>query len=319
MASVVLVKIAEMFVIFLCGVLVYKVGLIDAKAVRKMSDLLLLFITPLLIFQSYQMDFDAALLRGLLWTLAASALTFALCIVLSEILFHKNGPDTPVEKAATVYSNCAFIGIPLISGILDGEGVFYMTAFSTMFNLLLWTHGVLVMNPPASAAGESVRSGGNSVFSASVLKNLLTPAIFAVAAGLVCFVLQLRLPSIFSEPFDMIASMNTPLAMIIAGANLAQSNFRKSLKNRRIYVISFVKLLLFPAASLLLLRLLPLSYPVAFTVFIAVSCPTAATTIIFADRYDQNAPYASELFVMTTILSGISIPLLSILAEHLLR
>lgn len=59
MASVVLVKIAEMFVIFLCGVLVYKVGLIDARAVRKMSDLLLLFITPLLIFQSYQMDFDA--------------------------------------------------------------------------------------------------------------------------------------------------------------------------------------------------------------------------------------------------------------------
>lgn len=314
MASVVLVKIAEMFVIFLCGVLVYKVGLIDARAVRKMSDLLLLFITPLLIFQSYQMDFDAGLLRGLLWTLAASALTFALSIVLSEILFHQKGPDTPVEKTAVVYSNCAFIGIPLISGLLGGEGVFYMTAFSTMFNLLLWTHGVLVMNP-----GNSSDSGKSRGFFVSLLKNLLTPAIFAVAAGLVCFVLQIRLPSILSEPFDMIASMNTPLAMIIAGANLAQSDFRKSLKKGRIYVICLIKLLLFPAASLLLLRLLPLDYPVAFTVFIAVACPTAATTIMFADRYGQNAPYASELFVMTTVLSGVSIPLLSILAEHLLR
>lgn len=316
MASAVIVKITEMFVIFLCGVLVYRAGLIDAAAVRKMSDLLLLFITPMLIFQSYQVDFDAGLLRGLLWTLAASALTYLVCIVLSELIFHKKTDRAPVEKAAVVYSNCAFIGIPLISGILGSEGVFYMTAFSTMFNLLLWTHGVLIMNPQNT--GKDTSSPRTS-FDPSVLKNLLTPAIFAVLAGLVCFVLQLRLPSILSEPFDMIASMNTPLAMIIAGANLAQGHFLQSLKNRRLYLLCLIKLILFPLASLIVLSLLPLSFPVAFTVFIAVACPTAATTIMFADRYHQDAPYASELFVMTTVFSAVTIPLLSILAEQLLR
>lgn len=316
MASAVIVKITEMFVIFLCGVLVYRAGLIDAAAVRKMSDLLLLFITPMLIFQSYQVDFDAGLLRGLLWTLAASALTYLVCIVLSELIFRKKTNRAPVEKAAVVYSNCAFIGIPLISGILGSEGVFYMTAFSTMFNLLLWTHGVLIMNPQNTGKGAS---SSRTSFDPSVLKNLLTPAIFAVLAGLVCFVLQLRLPSILSEPFDMIASMNTPLAMIIAGANLAQGHFLQSLKNRRLYLLCLIKLILFPLASLIVLSLLPLSFPVAFTVFIAVACPTAATTIMFADRYHQDAPYASELFVMTTVFSAVTIPLLSILAEQLLR
>lgn len=316
MASSVILKTTQMFLILLCGVLVYKAGLLDSKSVRKLSDLLLLFVMPLLIFQSYQVDFDRELLYGLFRTLIASGLTYLLVIALSELIFRKKRPDTPIEKTAVVYSNCAFFGIPLINGLLGAEGVFYITAFSTMFNLFLWTHGVIVM-APASSEQSSGKSRAASM--AALLRNLLTPAIFAVLAGFLCFVLQLRLPSILSEPVSMIAAMNTPLAMIIAGANLAQGNFLKSLKNRRLYLISFLKLIVFPAACLILLYALPLPFSVAFTVFIAVACPTAATTIMFADRYGHNAPYASELFVMTTLLSGITIPLLSVAAEFLLQ
>ena len=89
MAAVVTEKIIEMFLILLGGVIVYKAGLIDDKTVPKLSNLLLMFISPLLIFQSYQMKFEMRLFYGLLWTLAASAVTFAVTIVLSELLFRK--------------------------------------------------------------------------------------------------------------------------------------------------------------------------------------------------------------------------------------
>ncbi len=309
MATTVLIKIFEMFVIFFCGILVYKVKLIDSAAVSKMSNLLLLVISPLLIFESYQVDFDAALLNGLLWTIFAAVLTYALTILLSELIFRNKNPRTPVEKMACIYSNCAFFGIPLINGILGQEGVFYITGFSTVFNLVLWTHGVLIMDRNAGKGGISLAN----------LRNLINPAIIAVAAGLACFVLQIRLPSIVNEPLTMIADMNTPIAMIIAGASLAQSDFLHSLKNKRLYLISFLKLIVFPAACLIILWLLPLSFPVAFTAFIAVACPTATTTVMFADRYDQDAPFASELFVLTTLLSSVTIPLLSLFAEQVLR
>ena len=58
MAAVVTEKIIEMFLILLGGVIVYKAGLIDDKTVPKLSNLLLMFISPLLIFQSYQMEFE---------------------------------------------------------------------------------------------------------------------------------------------------------------------------------------------------------------------------------------------------------------------
>ena len=94
-----------------------------------------------------------------------------------------------------------------------------------VFNILFWTHGVWVMS------GDGKMKG--------IWKNLLTPAILAVAIGLCFFIFQIHLPSIVSEPVQMIASMNTPLAMIIAGANLAQGNILESFKNIRLYFVSF--------------------------------------------------------------------------------
>ena len=202
MAAVVTEKIIEMFLILLGGVIVFKAGLIDDKTVPKLSNLLLMFISPLLIFQSYQMKFEMRLFYGLLWTLAASAVTFAVTIVLSELLFRKKGERTPVEKIAVIYSNSGFIGLPLINGIIGSEGIFYMTAYLTVFNLLLWTHGVLVMGSAGSFK--------------EMCKNLLTPTIIAIFAGVVCFITQLCLPEVLANPIQMIGNMNTPLAMIIA-------------------------------------------------------------------------------------------------------
>ena len=187
MAAVVTEKIIEMFLILLGGVIVYKAGLIDDKTVPKLSNLLLMFISPLLIFQSYQMEFEMRLFYGLLWTLTASAVTFAVTIVLSELLFRKKGERTPVEKIAVIYSNSGFIGLPLINGIIGSEGIFYMTAYLTVFNLLLWTHGVLVMGSAGSFK--------------EMCKNLLTPTIIAIFAGVVCFVTQLRCRMCLQIPY----------------------------------------------------------------------------------------------------------------------
>lgn len=305
MTLTVIEKIIEMFIILIAGVLAYKTGLIDRNTTAKLSNLLLMLVSPLLIFQSYQMDFNIKLLYGLLFTLLASAITFICCILISQFIIKGNIEKNPIEKIAVIYSNCAFIGIPLISGILGSEGVFYMTAYTTVFNVLFWTHGVWVMSGNGELKG--------------IWKNLLTPAIVAVAVGLCFFVFQIRLPSLVGEPVQMIASMNTPLAMIIAGANLAQGNILKSLRNIRLYFVSFLKLIIMPVAGIIILRVMHLDFNVAFTVFIAMACPAGATTIMFAERYEKDAYYAAEIFMFTTVLSAVTIPMLTPLATWILK
>ncbi len=305
MSLIVIKKIIEMFIILLVGALIYKVRIIDDVSTKHLSNVLLMLVSPLLIIQSYQINFNKELLYGLLWALLASFLTFLFMIIVSEVLFHGDRNRSSVEKIAVSYSNSGFIGIPLISGVLGDKGVFYMTAYITVFNVLLWTHGVVLM-------GDSKELKG-------AWKNFLSPAIIAVIVGIILFLFQLRLPQFIENPLEMIASMNTPLGMIVAGANLAQGNILKSLKNKRLYYLSFIKLIVYPLAGLAILWLLPLDFEVAFTVFIAVACPAGASVIMFAQRYDRDAYYASEIFVITTLLSAVTLPLLSIIAIGILK
>lgn len=305
MSLIVIKKIIEMFIILLVGAFIYKVKIIDDVSTKHLSNVLLMLVSPLLIVQSYQIDFNKELLYGLLWALLASFLTFLFMIIVSEFLFHGDRNRSSVEKIAVSYSNSGFIGIPLISGVLGDKGVFYMTAYITVFNVLLWTHGVVLM-------GDSKELKG-------AWKNFLSPAIIAVIVGIILFLFQLRLPQFIENPLEMIASMNTPLGMIVAGANLAQGNILKSLKNKHLYYLSFIKLIVYPLAGLVILWLLPLDFEVAFTVFIAVACPAGASVIMFAQRYDRDAYYASEIFVITTLLSAVTLPLLSIIAIGVLK
>lgn len=304
MSGVVVEKIIEMFLIMIGGFIAFKTRLIDENTTKKMSDLLLMLISPLLIFQSYQIDFNMEYFLGLLWTFLASVITFIFMIVISNFLFRGKDERIPVEKVGVIYSNCGFIGIPLVDGILGSQGVFYLTAYLTVFNILVWTNGVWIM-------GE----GGELK---SAWKNLVSPAIIAVFLGVLCFLLQIRLLEIISEPIQMVADMNTPLAMIIAGANLAQADLRNSLKNRRLYFVCFIRLIIFPIICVVPLYLMHLEFEISFAVFIATACPAGATTIMFAERYGRDAKYASEIFTVTTILSAVTIPLLSMLVTRIL-
>lgn len=319
MASIVAIKILQMFIILLAGVIAYKTRLINKTSTAHLSNLLLMMVSPLLSFLSYQLDFTPALLNGLLLALFASVLTYVISIGLSELLFRleksllsKTETRTEnygVEKIALVYSNCGFFGIPLVSSIFGTEGVFYLTAYLTAFNVLLWTHGLLAM--------------GERFDLKTLWKKLMTPAILAVVTGVICFLLRIHLPEILTYPLGLIANMNTPLAMIVAGANLAQADLLKCLKKPRVYLVSFLRLLVLPALSLLLLWVLhitiSLDFTIAFTVFIASACPVGAVSIMFAERFGKDSSYATELFVVTTVLSLLTIPLISIPAAFLLK
>lgn len=109
MSGVVVEKIIEMFIIMIGGFTAFKTRLVDENTTKKMSDLLLMLISPLLIFQSYQIDFNMKYFLGLLWTFLASVATFAFMIVLSGVLFRGKDERIPVEKVGAIYSNCGFI------------------------------------------------------------------------------------------------------------------------------------------------------------------------------------------------------------------
>jgi len=287
-------KIIEMFIIIAVGAVIFKLGIIDRDANKKMSGLLLKVVAPAMILMSYQMEFRMELLQGLMMTGLLSLVTSLIAIVLSSVLIRRGHPNAEVERMAVVYSNCGFIGIPLIQGLLGTEGVFFMTAYLTVFNMLIWSHGLMLM------------CGVSSI--GTVLKNLVQPATVAIILGLLFFVLHIEIPEVAANPLSFIGNMNTPLAMLVAGGNLADSNLVAALKRPRTYRISFLKLIAIPLAALAALVLAGAGQSVSLTVLVAVSCPTGAMGTMFAMQYGKDSNYAAELFAVTTILSMVTMP-----------
>ncbi|MCD7957486.1 MAG: AEC family transporter [Lachnospiraceae bacterium] len=258
-----------------------------------------------------------------------------------------------VERFAVIYSNCGFIGIPLVQSILGSEGVLYLTAYMTVFNIFSWTHGLGLMTKNAAAnekrANSHIHSPANDAknssasssqenpdhasnpqrtsahaagsFSASartLLHHLCTPMILASTLGLVLFFLQIKFPPILSDTLAYIGNMNTPLAMIIAGVSVSQVNIPAMLRDPRIYLVSFGKLLLMPAIVFVILLLVHVDSTVAYTILVAAACPCAATGTAFALKYHKNYAYSSELYAFSTLCSLITIPAFLYVAERLL-
>lgn len=305
MFTIIINQIFKMVLLLLLGLVCYRLKLIDQAGNKMLANLLLLIINPVLIFMSLQVDYTPDLISGFLLMILLAVLTHLLAIFLAQILIpQKENRDSAIERFSVIYPNCGFIGIPLIQSILGNEGVFYLSAYIVVFNLFSWTHGVILMQGKTSLK--------------ELKKGLFSPTIFACIFGLILFFLQIRIPAVLADTFNYISSMNTPMAMIIAGVSVAQTDLTVMLKNKRVYFITFCKLLLMPTVILALLTPLHISMTLACTLVIAVSCPVAASCTAFSLRFQKNYKYASELYAFTTVCSLFTIPLFVYAAEHLL-
>ena len=118
-------QLLKMFFIMVLAFVCYKIRLVDQNGNKTVSNLLLLVVNPILIITVYQTEYDPELVRGLLLSFAAAAATHILGIIISTLLIRpKDGTDYSIERFNAMYSNCGFIGIPLIGSVLGDTECF---------------------------------------------------------------------------------------------------------------------------------------------------------------------------------------------------
>ena len=298
-------QLVKMFFIMLLAFICYRIGLVSQEGNKSISNLLLMVINPCLIITVYQTEYDPELVRGLLYSFITAAVVHIIGILITTLLIRPgSGPDYCIERYHALYSNCGFIGIPLIGSVLGDTGVFYLTAYMVMFNLFTWTHGVILMEKKCSL--KNMKEG------------LSSPMFIATIVAVALFFLRFEIPPVLLDSMNYISDMNTPLAMMVAGFSVAQADLRKICRNIRLYIVSAVKLFLLPLCIIPILMIIHLPQIISTTTLIAAACPAATTGTMMAIRYRQNYTYASELFAMSTVLSIISLPFIVLAGEMLL-
>ena len=248
---------AGMLLLMAIGFLCSKVGIIDRTGEKLLTTLLLQVVQPVFIVMAYQRAFDRGMLRDFWICMAMAAGAFLVMILLPYLFFRKGSRDREVGLLLAAFPNVGFYGIPLISGIYGDEGVFFLTTMITMFNLLLWTYGVLLMSGKRDTLKNTV-------------KRLISPSLIAIPVGLLCFSFGWLLPEVIASPLRKLGDMNTPLAMLICGAVAARASFKEGLRDPMVYKISLLRVLVLPMAVALCLFWLPVN-PILITIVVLAS------------------------------------------------
>lgn len=297
-------QVVTLFLLMAFGIAGGKSGLINENGSKVLSNISLYFVTPCLIINSFNIEYDPEKLQGLLVCLLASFLIHAATILAVHIFFRGDDKKrVSVLRFACVFSNAGYMGIPLQEAVLGADGVFYGSVYVAMFNITLWTYGVVC------STGDIRAISGK--------KLLFNPGIIGVVIGIFFFLLPIKLPSVAATVISNMSSLNTPLAMMIIGFYLAQSDLLKAFKDRSVYIVSAIRLIAVPVIALGILYICGVRGSVLVSLITAASAPVAAATSIFATKFENDIELSVNLVTFTTILSIATMPLIVALAQLL--
>ena len=287
------------------GFVLTKKGILTDVGIKQITELVLRVAVPCLIINSYQRKFDPAMAKNLGIAILFSLAIHILYILIVPLIFRKKPDKTDrINKFSVIYSNCGFMALPLIDSLYGSEGVFYAVAYVTVFNVLYWTQGIYIYT--------------NDIKQLSVKKAILNPGVLGVIVGMILFFTQITLPLPIGKTVEFMASVNTPLPMIILGTYLVNLNIRETLKNLSLWVVTALRLVILPVLTIFIISFLNMETTMSMPLVLACSCPVAAVTTLFAVRYDLDSEYSSQAVSFTTLLSVITIPVIMMIATMIL-
>lgn len=294
-------QVVVLFLLIGVGALCAKTGIIKEVAIKSCSDLVLIVVTPCVIIQSFQRPFDAAMLKGLGLACLIALSIHIVTILLAHLLLHDPvAARERVLRVGAVLSNAGFMSLPLQNALLGEDGVFYGAAYVAIFNLILWSYGLVEMS--GSRQNLSPR------------KLILNPGVLSLAIGLMLFLARITLPTVLASPMGHLAALNTPLPMLIIGFYLADTDLKAALRDWRSYAAIGLRLLVVPLTALGILYLCGVRGTLLVSMIIAASAPVAASTTMFATKYDCDTGLSVNLVSLSTLLSLITMPLIVALA-----
>jgi predicted permease len=291
-----------MLVLMLIGMVLTLRGWMDDVFTKKLGAILLNIIVPCVSLHGFINPPKGATVADLGTAMLLSVIMITVALALGMAVF---GTKHRVDSFGTTFSNCGFIGIPLVTAVFGDDAMFYLACLIAAFNIVMYTYG------------EWLLTGDASLVSPRAIAT--NPVVIASLLGVVLFLTGFRLPEVAASAIEDLTNANTAIAMLILGSYLAKLDVHDLVSDKRVYVTTFLRLVAAPGITIAVLWLLHASWDIiAMSVFVGMAAPSGANTAIFAQQYDLDYEHAVKVVCISTILSVITLPLMFQLATVVL-
>jgi malonate transporter len=299
---------APVFIIVFLGLWLKNKKHISDGFIQDASSLVFNLCLPILIFlsiQDYHVDWSQQL-TFVVFCMCAAVACFWVFWMLSRLFVPQ--VDRGVAVQGAFRSNLGIIGLALCAKAFDGPGLaigaVILAVVTPVFNVL----SVYGLNQ--SLKGQQEISLWKTAL--DIVKN---PLIIAIALGFLFSGLELKLPIVVYDAARYLSQMTLPLALICIGGALSLTEMKRSSGLSAIVV--FAKLVIVPVAVTVSAYLLGFRGVELGCVLLMFASPTATASFIMVRKMGGNYALASNIIVISSLSSALSISILLYLAKLL--
>ncbi len=310
-----------LFALILIGYLVAKLGAVPKDASAVLAKLENNVFIPALVLGTFLEHFTVNTFQSA-WKLllVGFAIAFA-SIPITKLICHAVTKDAYIHRIYTyglVFSNFGFMGNAVVMAIFPEHFPSYL-----IFTLAFWTVIYLVGVPRWLIPNDSE---GKPTLKSNLMK-LVNPMFIAMLIGMVLgiafssFGIVLASDNPVMKVITVAGDCMSPIAMLITGITIAGYSFKKMMTNVGVYIISIIRLIVYPLVALgvfILLRPLNVPQEIVVCTMCFMAMPLGLNTIVVPSAYGKDTSVAAGMALISHLLSVGTIPLIFMLVDKLL-
>ena len=296
-------QIVSLFLIMIVGYVMYKRNVIDDAATIRYTKLIINISLPSQIITAFISNQGIVSNKEVLTVFGITIVAYAvyaivgiLFVTLTRVPKSKRG----TYMFMTMFGNVGFMGFPVITAIFGEEALIYAVIFMVIFNVLVYSFGILLINTNEENRGFQV-------------KKLINMPFIAATLSIILYFANIRLPNVVMNSLDFMGNVTTPVAMLILGATVATMPIKELFDEWRIYLFIVVKLVIMPVVAIFFMQFVEVSELIRGTVIVLSATPVATNATMLAIEYGGDTKLTSKGIFFTTILCVISIPLITLI------
>lgn len=291
---VVFEQVFVLFAFVLAGYILSRCRAVNSEHSRLLSALLVYVFFPCKIFKTFAANLTVPILREKSSFILVSVSVLATIILFATImskLLTKAEYERRVLKYSMIIANAGYMGYTLVEALFGEAAVFNMMIFGLPVSLYTYTGGYcLLLRKKLS------------------FKQLVNPVTIAILCGSVCGLIGFKFPAAVSDILQSGSACTGPVSMLMTGIVISEFKIRELLKNRNIYIVSFIRLLFIPIALILTLGRFCSSEILMSAVFF-YCMPCGLNSVVFPKLIGEDCRTGAGLALTSTVLSCITVPL----------
>ena len=283
-------SIAPLFILMFLGYMLKKTKLLNKTICDGTNKVIFkIFLPTLLFYNIYKTDLGSVFDGNLILFTLLGVLTVFILSYFTVIHVTKDNAKRGVMLQGFFRSNYAILGLPLITYICgeDSGGLssLMVAVIVPFFNVL------------AVIALERFRDGQINI--KKLLKGIVTnPLIIGCACGGLLLVSGITLPSFLEKSVKDVASIASPLALVVLGGSFSFSQIKEGIKELIITVTA--RLVVIPLVMISIAAVLGFRGEALACIMVAFGSPVAVSSFTMAQQMGGDEKLAAEVVVVSS-------------------